>query len=205
MKLIKQKILRSFLAVLIIVVVSFAGSLSFNIGTASAAKPPIPIGCPGTKIQGRATQTQLDVCNNIPIGCPGASRHGPPSPSLDLNSCPYVNEDTTTPSAPAECSSQVLDEKARCEVAQECTDGDISSSNCGITRYLILFINVLSGMVGIVVIAVLTIGGIQYSTSAGDPNAVAAARKRISNALLALVAFGMMYGFLQWIVPGGVL
>jgi hypothetical protein len=106
---------------------------------------------------------------------------------------------------PATCSDKVTDKSAKCDVAVECTNGDLSEGNCGITRYLKWFINTLSAMVGIVVIAVLVIGGIQYSTSGGDPNAAAAAKKRISNAILALVAFGLMYGFLQWLVPGGVL
>lgn len=104
-----------------------------------------------------------------------------------------------------ECSSQVTDEKAQCSVAQECDDADLTASNCGITRYLILLINVLSGLVGITVVGVMIFAGIQYSTSSGDPSAAAAAKKRISNAVLALVLFATMYGFLQWVVPGGVL
>lgn len=82
---------------------------------------------------------------------------------------------------------------------------EISTNNCGIARYLKLFINTLSGLVGLTVIIVLIVGGIQYTTSGGDANAVAKAKKRISNAILALVFFAFMYGFLQWIVPGGVL
>ena len=39
----------------------------------------------------------------------------------------------------------------------------------------------------------------------GDPNHVAEAKKRISNALLALVAWLLIYAFLQWIIPGGLL
>ena len=70
--------------------------------------------------------------------------------------------------------------------------------------YLLLFINVLSGIVGIVVIMMVVVGGIQYSASAGDPQKVNAAKKRIANALLALVAYIFLYAFLQWIVPGGI-
>lgn len=103
----------------------------------------------------------------------------------------------------ASCSAQTTDKTARCETVSDCKD-DLSYSNCGITRLLVSFINILSGLVGVVVVGVLVVGGIQYSTSAGDPNAAAAAKKRIGNAILALVAFGMMYGFLQWLVPGGV-
>ena len=86
----------------------------------------------------------------------------------------------------------------------DCVDNQ-SAANCGITRYILLFINVLSATLGVVVTIVVIIAGIQYSASAGDPQAIANAKKRISNALLALVLFAFMYGFLQWIVPGGIL
>lgn len=82
--------------------------------------------------------------------------------------------------------------------------GDISKENCGITRLIIMFINILSGMVAVTVVVVMIIAGIQYSSSAGDPQAAAAAKKRISNALLALVVFAFMYSLIQWLVPGGV-
>jgi hypothetical protein len=92
-------------------------------------------------------------------------------------------------------------------VKGDCTDpaGNLTEGNCGIVKYLKTFINLLAGLVGVSVVAVLVFGGVQYSTSAGNPQAAAAAKKRISNAILALVTFALMYGFLQWVVPGGVL
>ena len=87
----------------------------------------------------------------------------------------------------------------------DCNDTALNRDNCGIVRYLVIFINVLSAMVGIVVAAVIVIGGIQYSTSGGDPSKVQAAKKRIYNGIIALVAFIFTYAFLQYIVPGGIL
>lgn len=102
------------------------------------------------------------------------------------------------------CDATKLSESAeKCEVPSDCKDADLSADNCGITHLLIIVINVLSTSVAIVVVLVVIIGGIQYSTSAGDPSKAAAAKKRIGNALLALVFFSFMYGFLQWLVPGG--
>lgn len=87
----------------------------------------------------------------------------------------------------------------------DCNGSTLDRDNCGIVKYLVLFINVLSTMVGVVVAAVIVIGGIQYSTSGGDPSKVQAAKKRIYNGIFALVAFIFTYAFLQYIVPGGVL
>ncbi len=78
------------------------------------------------------------------------------------------------------------------------------SQKCPLTDMIIKIINILSGLVVVVVIAVMVIAGIQYSASSGDPQATAAARKRITNALLALLFYGSMYAILQWLIPGGI-
>lgn len=116
--------------------------------------------------------------------------------------------------AAAQCSQQVLKPGANCDDTKDCNPGvdgntgvkpELTADNCGIVRYILFFTNILSALVGIVVVAVIIVAGIQYTTSAGDPQAAAAAKKRISNAILALIAFGLTYAFLQWVVPGGVL
>jgi hypothetical protein len=65
-------------------------------------------------------------------------------------------------------------------------------------------INFLGAGVGVVVTGAIIVGGIQYIMAGGNPNSVSAAKKRITDALIALLAFLFLYGFLQWIVPGGV-
>lgn len=106
------------------------------------------------------------------------------------------------------CDSQTVDPDSRCEVVSKCNVKDgaaINSSNCEIIKFVLNIINALSAMVVLVVIVSIIIAGIQYSASGNNPQITAAARKRIVNALLALVAYAFMYAFLQWAVPGGVL
>jgi hypothetical protein len=69
--------------------------------------------------------------------------------------------------------------------------------------YLKLFLLFLSGAVGIVVVLMLVIAGIQYISSAGDPGAIKAAKDRIVNAITALVLFALMYAILSFLIPGG--
>jgi len=78
-------------------------------------------------------------------------------------------------------------------------------NHCAILDYLVLFIKFLTGIVGVVVVASIIIGGIQYSMSSDDPSAVAAAKKRILNAILALGVYAFMFALLQYLIPGGVL
>ena len=67
-----------------------------------------------------------------------------------------------------------------------------------------LIVNFLSVGVGVVVIGMLILGGIQYSLAGDKPEAVNAAKQRIINALIALVAYLFIFAFVQWLVPGGV-
>ena len=76
---------------------------------------------------------------------------------------------------------------------------------CNIVRqYLNPVINALGIVVVLAVVISIVIGGIQYTTSADQPGAVQAARQRIINAVLALIAFTFLWSFLQWIIPGGI-
>lgn len=64
-------------------------------------------------------------------------------------------------------------------------------------------VNFLSAGVGIIVAIVIIVGGIQYSMAGDNAQAVSAAKQRIINGLIALLAFLFMFAFLQWLVPGG--
>jgi hypothetical protein len=87
---------------------------------------------------------------------------------------------------------------------------DPAASNCGengcdITgKYIDPAITLLSGLVGIIAVISLIVGGIQYSTSAGDPQKAAKAKGRILNTVIALVAYFFLYALLEFLVPGGI-
>lgn len=72
-----------------------------------------------------------------------------------------------------------------------------------VAKYINPALEVVTAIFGLIVIASLIIGGIQYSSSAGDPQKVTEAKKRISNTLLALVCYLLLFSFLQFLIPGG--
>jgi hypothetical protein len=80
-----------------------------------------------------------------------------------------------------------------------------TSVNCSsiIQNYIDPLILFLGAGVGLVIVIMTVIGGIQYITSGGDPNHVAEAKKRITNAMLALITWILIWAFLEWIIPGG--
>jgi len=81
-----------------------------------------------------------------------------------------------------------------------------ANNNCDfIATYANPLINFLSAIVGLVVVISIVIGGIQYASARDNPQAIGAAKHRITNALLGFLAYSLLYFFLQWVVPGGFL
>lgn len=80
-----------------------------------------------------------------------------------------------------------------------------SSNDNPIYVYLRAIIKFMSGAIGLAVVLMIIVSGIQYMTSAGNPAAVAAAKSRLFNAVLGLLLFVLMFGILNALIPGGVL
>lgn len=84
--------------------------------------------------------------------------------------------------------------------ATKCT-----KSQCDlIIKYVNPAINLLAAVFGTIAVGSLVMGGIQYTTSEGDPQKASKAKDRITNTILAVFAFLFMYSFLQFLVPGGI-
>lgn len=86
---------------------------------------------------------------------------------------------------------------------EECRGGDESCKN-KMFEYVNYGIAVLSAMAGVIFVIMVVWGGIEYSSAGGDAQRVAAAKSKVTNAIIGLIAFGLLYGFLSWIVPGGI-
>ncbi len=92
------------------------------------------------------------------------------------------------------CGDPAVTSKATC-----------TASNCDlIKKYINPLISLLSALVGVAVTISIIIGGIQYSSSNGNAQQITAAKARIRNSLIALLAFFFLYTFLQFLVPGGI-
>jgi len=116
------------------------------------------------------------------------------------------NSTTSKDFSAQNCKNGTTNDGGVCKIQGTCTDaGALTSSNCTIVGWLVTAVNVLSAAVGIVVIIMIIVAGIQYSAAGDDPQKVAQARSRIVNAIIALVVFIFMFAFLQWVIPGGIL
>ena len=82
-------------------------------------------------------------------------------------------------------------------------DGTVDPIACLYGKYINPTINLLAALVGVAVVTAIIYGAIEYTTSAGNPQRTEAGKKRIIEALIGLVAFLLLYSFMQFIVPGG--
>ena len=108
---------------------------------------------------------------------------------------------TTVTTDPAACGKNI---KTCCDTNAASTTGD-KPSDCGFIKRINDFIAFLSVIVGIACAFGIIIGGIEYSMSGGDPKRAASGKNHITKAVIAVVLFGFLYAFLQFIVPGGFL
>jgi len=90
-------------------------------------------------------------------------------------------------------------------IETDCNDAPLTRQNCGIINLLVIGINVLSAIAGIVIVASLMIAGFTYMTAQDNAGQTQKAKSRIVQTLIALALFIFMYGFLNFLVPGGVL
>ncbi|HSX30398.1 MAG TPA: pilin [Candidatus Saccharimonadales bacterium] len=124
----------------------------------------------------------------------------------------HVNCDGTTiggTSSTPSCGVDSNGQPTPCSTAPA-TDPALTGGSCAsvahcdlIIHYVNPIINLLAALVGIAVVASIIIGGVQYGSSAGDPQKVSAAKARIRNAIIALLTFFFLYGLLNFLLPSG--
>jgi hypothetical protein len=65
-------------------------------------------------------------------------------------------------------------------------------------------IRTISMGVGVLMVLLIVIAGIRFSSAQGDPQAISKAIAGIRNAVIGLLVYFLAFALLQWLVPGGV-
>ncbi|MEO5690738.1 MAG: hypothetical protein ABIQ64_00960 [Candidatus Saccharimonadales bacterium] len=112
--------------------------------------------------------------------------------------------------APASAASDVvcgdtLMKEGDCAKTTSFTFAKCKSANVSIKCLMVEVISFLSIGVGIAVVAGIAIGGIQYATSQGNPAGAQKGITTITNAIIGLVLYLLLFALLQFLIPGGVL
>lgn len=85
----------------------------------------------------------------------------------------------------------------------DCDDG--GDNGGGIFAILLIVLNVLTFGIGIAGTLGIIIAGIMYLTARDDQGQMVKAKNMLINIVIGLVAYAVMWAFLQWLLPGGII
>ena len=84
------------------------------------------------------------------------------------------------------------------------SDKPTSVEQTGVWGLLILVINIMTAGVGVLALVGFVYGAVLYTSAGGNPEQVKKARTVFTNVVIGVIAFGVMFTLLNFIVPGGV-
>lgn len=116
----------------------------------------------------------------------------------NTNSTNNTNNKTTTTTEPLTCN--VLDSSI-CSAANNKSD----TKNTAIFALLKWVLRIMVGVVGIAAVGAFVFAGILYGSASGNAGQVEKAKTLMFNTVIGLVAFGLMFIAINWLIPGGVL
>lgn len=163
------------------------------------------------------TTAKAANCADSPFGTRAVTAPPTPAPTPQP---PATTPSSTDPEAPGLTQEQINDQARESFTSRNASvncDGTNASGkvdqaklkNCVAGNPLIeqfnKIVQFLTIGVGVMITIVVIIGGIQYSSARNNPQAVAAARKKIASALIAFVAYMLLWVFLQYLIPGGII
>lgn len=158
---------------------------------------------------GKAIPGELDLDEYEASGC--STANGGPckinnTPSVSTVTCGTGAAGTDKPESEDDSGTGTSDIGNEYDT-EDCTvdPGGLESSNCELIKMIVLITNVLSGLAATVIVAMIIVGGIQYSMAGAEAAKVQAAKQKITNALLALLLLVFGFSIIQWLVPGGLI
>jgi hypothetical protein len=176
----------------------------------------VSVSCPGAQKIGTAVDTPNKPTSKYIVYCVNVSGAGDHAVTNRTNATPTVKVTQATNATCADGSAAPGNDTSKCpqggQDVSDTSDPAASDTKCStaakcdlVTKYINPFINFLAALVGVAVTISIVVGGIQYASSAGDPQAAAAAKARIRNAIIALITFIFLYALLNFLIPGGLL
>ena len=202
---------KSLLASCLVILGQLIATIFLITQTVTVQATPIPIGCPGSSIQGPVSPKEVQFnCSAIPAGCPGTLKPEPVSPPP--KNCPYDAPGTTPAASPSTTSPCGAGVSCSSGLPVDCRNDENSSDNTAkcingnkiVTEVINPAIKIFSVVVGVVAVIMLIIGGILYSASQDDPKRVALARKIIIDVVIGVAAYALLFAFVNYILPQGV-
>jgi hypothetical protein len=86
-----------------------------------------------------------------------------------------------------------------------CTEGATNSTrNNGVWALLIMALNILTAAVGVAAVGGIAYGAALYASAADAPDRAKKGMEFIKNVVIGLIAYGLMFVILNFLIPGGI-
>lgn len=86
----------------------------------------------------------------------------------------------------------------------DCEDGEDNEGG-GIFGILLIVLNVLTFGIGIAGTLGIVIAGVMYLTARDNEAQLVKAKNMLLNVVIGLIAYALLWAFLQWLIPGGII
>lgn len=77
------------------------------------------------------------------------------------------------------------------------------AQNTGLWGILLLAINILTGLIGVAAVGGVVYGSILYASAGGNPEQVKKGITVITNVVIGVIAYALMYAVSNFLIPGG--
>ena len=108
----------------------------------------------------------------------------------------------STPAQAAELQWSTLPSNICNSAKKEAVDGKVQGT--GVYELLKFVLKLLTAGIGIVAVGSVVYAGILYASAGDNQQQVQNAKNNIKNVAIGIVAFGLMFIALNWLIPGGV-
>lgn len=112
---------------------------------------------------------------------------------------PSSGTNTTNPIAGNDCGG-VQTSIIKCPQTNKGT----SVEDNAVWGLLLMAINILTGLIGLVAVGGIVYGAILYASAEDKSDQVSQAKQIITNVVIGLVMFALMYSLLNFLIPGGI-
>ena len=82
--------------------------------------------------------------------------------------------------------------------------GNTSAKDSGVWKILLLILNIMTAGIGILAIGGIAYGAVLYASAGDKPEQTKKAMEIIRNVVIGLIAYGLMFIVINYLVPGGV-
>jgi len=77
------------------------------------------------------------------------------------------------------------------------------TTETGLWGILLTVINILTAGVGVAAVGGIVYGSVMYTSAGGSPDQVKQARMIITNTIIGIATYALMFSFLNFLIPGG--